>query len=325
MKNINGFINIHKPAGISSSDCVVAVRKILGIKKCGHLGTLDPIASGCLPMAVGGATRLIEYFAHSKNGYTCTMEFGRTSVSFDTETEPTILPNPRKIHEQELTNLLETLVGDFSLTVPAYSAKKIDGQRAYKLAREGKIEDAGEAVMHLYGVSLERFEYPEAVINILGGKGVYARSVANHIGKELGSGAVMSDLVRTRKGKFTLENAVTLDELKVYASSNSREFLLNPADLLDNPRLTIRDEHIVGISRGISPNLSWFSSPHELQSEVITEISRRQKGSVDESVQPANVVFLVSESGDLLASATMATAPNAHTPVKIRKVFAPQS
>ncbi len=323
MKNINGFININKPAGISSSDCVVAVRKILGIKKCGHLGTLDPIASGCLPMAVGRATRLIEYFAHSKNGYICTMEFGRTSVSFDTETEPTILPNPRKVQEQELTDLLATLVGDFNLTVPAYSAKKIDGQRAYKLAREGKIEDAGEAVMHLYDVHLERFSYPEAVINILGGKGVYARSVANHIGKQLGSGAVMSDLVRTRKGKFTLDNAITLDELKVHADSNSTEFLLNPADLLDNPRLTIRDEHIVAISRGISPNLSWFSNPSELQSEAITEIIRR--GSIDTEEQPSSVVFLVSESGDLLASATISLTPNSQTPVKIRKVFVPQS
>lgn len=325
MKNLNlslnGFINIHKPAGITSSDCVVAVRKILGIKKCGHLGTLDPIASGCLPMAVGRSTRLIEYFSHSKNGYVCTMEFGRTSVSFDTETEPTILTNPPVVDEDTLKHLLVGLKGDYDLTVPAYSAKKIDGQRAYKLAREGKIEDAGTAIMHLYNVDLQRLNYPEAVIHILGGKGVYARSVAHHIGKELGTGAVMSDLVRTRKGQFTLDNAVTLDQLKEYAKEGAggvSKFLLNPSELLDNPRLTIKGEYVVSISRGISPQLSWFANPSELQQANVGVATGNGNG--DDHPQ---TMFLVSDTGELLAAVTATN--NAQTPVKIRKVFVPQS
>lgn len=251
---MNGVINFYKEAGITSFQAVDKIKKIFNVSKCGHLGTLDPMAEGVLPICVGYATRFADYLSSVDKEYISEFKIGLTSDSYDITGN--ILSENNKIIPtfEDIENQVLKIKGTISLTVPAYSAKKINGVRAYKLARKGILEDAGKKEMDIYSCNLLNYEYPLGIINVKCGKGTYIRSIINEIGLNLSTGAVMTGLIRVTNGIFTNKNSFKLQDIEKLKDENNLEKAVVPiTNLLDWEKAVVKDEAIINISRGISP------------------------------------------------------------------------
>ena len=211
----DGFLNVLKPPGMSSHDIVGAVRKILGIKKVGHAGTLDPGAAGVLPVAVGKATRLVEYLSSVDKSYRAELAFGIATDSGDVggkviaRAEAFIQPS-----EEELQAALRQLTGEITQVPPVYSAIKIKGQRACDLMRQNIAVEIPERQVHIYRFALLARRENSLLLDVDCSKGTYIRTLCTDLGNILGIPAAMSFLVRTRVGDFRLEESYTLEELK---------------------------------------------------------------------------------------------------------------
>ncbi len=256
---MNGVINVYKATGVTSFAVVAMVRKLTGIKKVGHLGTLDPMAEGVLPVCVGPATRFADYLSSVDKEYVAEMQLGISTDSYDTT--GTILSENSDITptREELEQVLATFQGDMELVVPAFSAKKIDGVRAYKLAREGKLEDAGTSVMHIESVQLLHYEYPHAIIKVACGKGTYIRSIIEETGKKLGTGAAMSGLIRSKNGVFTSQTAYKEEQLKTMKEEGTLESAVVSVDkLLNFPKAIVKQEVVKSVLNGKSPERSGY-------------------------------------------------------------------
>lgn len=202
-----GFLNINKPAGFSSRDVVNRVQRLVRPAKVGHAGTLDPLATGVLLVCVGPATRLVPVIHELHKLYVTTFVLGCSSQTDDVEGEVIETPNaPRPTREQVLAALPE-FVGRIKQRPPAYSAVRIDGRRAYKLARAGHDVEPPLRPVDVHRLDLLRFEPPELVLEIECGSGMYIRSIGRDLGERLGCGAVMSALERTAIGPFHLRDA----------------------------------------------------------------------------------------------------------------------
>lgn len=213
---MDGFINILKPPAMSSHDVVNRVRKILQIKKVGHAGTLDPAAAGVLPVALGRATRLLEYLALTKKSYRAEILLGKSTISGDLSGEITEEKNIEFPAEDEILKVLDKFKGKIMQKPPIVSAIQIDGKRAYNLARKNKIEELPEREIEIYSLNLIKIyeERNSFLIDAEVSKGTYIRSLAVDIGRELKSPAVLKFLLRTEVGNFKIENSVTLEELE---------------------------------------------------------------------------------------------------------------
>lgn len=226
-----GFLNINKPKGMTSHDVVSRLRRVSKIRQIGHTGTLDPLAQGVLPVAVGKATRLIEFLLENK-GYIATLEFGKISDTYDIEGNVEEYSNA-KVSEEQIVCALEKFVGKIEQIPPAYSAVHYNGKRLYELAREGKIpEDIPKRTVFISKLNLLDFN-PEtnvARIEIDCSKGTYVRSIVNDLGQILGCGAIMTDLVRTKSGLFEIDKAVPLDMF--VDISDVEKYLINPIEVL---------------------------------------------------------------------------------------------
>ncbi|HRY59887.1 MAG TPA: tRNA pseudouridine(55) synthase TruB [Patescibacteria group bacterium] len=209
-----GFIVINKPKGITSFGVVAKLRKVTGIKKVGHCGTLDPLATGVLICAVGrSATKKISTLINSDKQYIADIELGKTSNTYDMEGDIK-KKNIKKIPTRfELKNILKFFTGEIFQTPPIFSAKKIEGRRAYELARKGVDVKMKKNKVNIYKINLISYKFPHIKLKINCGSGTYIRSLTHDIGKKLKTGAVLMDLKRTMVGNFTLENAFNLDEL----------------------------------------------------------------------------------------------------------------
>jgi len=210
---MNGIVNFYKEPGMSSFQAVKKLRWIFGIKKAGHLGTLDPLAEGVLPICLGYATRFADYVGAVDKRYLAEYEFGYRTDSFDNTGN--VLEENREIKPEKtaVDDVIQGIVGDTELTIPSFSAVKIDGKRAYKLAREGKIQDAGKRIMKIYSIDSISYEYPKGIMDVKCGKGTYIRSIIDEMGARLGCFAVMTGLVRTENGTFTRDKSYSVDEL----------------------------------------------------------------------------------------------------------------
>lgn len=209
----DGFINVLKPPGMTSHDVVGYVRRLLKLKKAGHAGTLDPGAAGVLPVAVGRATRLIEYLGGDKE-YRAELTFGYATDSGDDLGKVIAVKRDFTLPDIEtLNNVLQSFVGEQMQVPPVYSAIKISGFKAYELARQSKnVEIPARKVIISRLELLEKRDY-SLLLDTECSKGTYIRSLCRDIGEKLGIPAVMSFLVRTRVGDFTLKEAHTLEEL----------------------------------------------------------------------------------------------------------------
>ena len=226
-----GFLNINKPDGMTSHDVVSALRRITKIKQIGHTGTLDPMAQGVLPIAIGKATRLIEYLSEDK-GYIAELELGKISDTYDKEGNVEFFSG-KKVTNDEFLEAINAFKGNIIQTPPAYSALHYNGKRLYELARQGIVpDDIPKRTVVISVLEVLSFDYEKqfAKINVECSKGTYIRSLINDIGQKLGTGAIMTELTRTKSGMFTIENSVSLDAISDI--KEAEEYLINPLDVL---------------------------------------------------------------------------------------------
>lgn len=241
-----GVINIYKPKGMTSHDVVGVLRKKLNIKQVGHTGTLDPFAEGVLPICVGKATRLIEYFEDDKE-YLATVQFGSQTTTYDLEGDIT-QTSSTKITQTDLEKALEAFRGEILQTPPIYSAIKVNGKKLYEYAREGKEVKIEPRKVTIYKIELKSFDEikQQAEITIKCSKGTYIRSIANDLGENLGCYGHLIKLVRTQAGKFVVENSVQLDDLDI------KNKIQSPLEALSLPQINVNDIMHERISHGMS-------------------------------------------------------------------------
>lgn len=239
-----GFLNIYKPVGMTSHDVVAKLRRITGIKQIGHTGTLDPFAEGVLPVCIGKATRLIEYLDDDKE-YLATIKFGAATTTYDREGEITF-SSDKKISAHDVENTLKSFEGEILQLPPIYSAIKVKGKKLYEYAREGKEVDIQPRRVTVESIELKSFdaEKQQAEVLIQCSKGTYIRSIANDLGKTLGCGGHLIKLVRTRAGRFRVENSVPLEDI------DSLENLINPVEILNYPKIIVNSNDIEYIRNG---------------------------------------------------------------------------
>ena len=238
------FLNINKPKGISSFDCIRILRKKLGIKAIGHSGTLDPLASGVMQIAVGSATKLLDYLDSDKT-YIADIEFGYISSTMDDEGEKTFISKPN-FSKTKLKEVLDTFLGKTMQTPPKYSAIKENGKKYCDVLRKNPNANVfpKQREIYIYSIDLIDFNFNSAKISVHCKKGTYIRSLVNDIGEKLGCGAYIKELKRIKAGNFDIENSQELE---------SSEFIpINPLDVLNLVKYEINNEEYKRIMNGLS-------------------------------------------------------------------------
>ena len=260
---MNGLLVIDKPAGMTSHDVVGILRRITGERSIGHLGTLDPMATGVLPLLLGKFTRLAQYFSSAEKSYTGTIRFGFATNTYDAEGEPAGPDSHPVLMLNQVRAAASRFHGEMEQMPPPFSAKKIAGTPAYKLAREGKPVELKAVTVRINSFEINAMDRAEASFTMTISAGGYVRSVANKLGQDLGCGAHLSSLCRTHSGVFTLADAHTLDELKPLAGNiEALEALcVPPRSLLPEMPSVTGDAMAIGrLRNGAQANLPDFSN-----------------------------------------------------------------
>lgn len=221
-----GILLVDKPQGITSHDVVYKLRKIFHIKKIGHAGTLDPMATGLLLMLIGKATKVSQFLMSMDKEYRGTIRLGQSTDSQDAEGEVVEERPVPDISEADALKEMKAFVGDQYQTPPMYSAKKVNGQPLYKLARQGKTVPREPRVINIAKIEMSRLELPEVDFLVACSKGTYVRTIAHDYGEKLGCGGHLCELRRTGVGKFRIENASTIEELEAMSPSVLRKQLI---------------------------------------------------------------------------------------------------
>lgn len=209
----HGFVVIEKPAGVTSHDVVSAMRRLTGERRVGHAGTLDPAAVGVLPIAVGQATRTVEYLSESSKGYVAEITFGVTTDSLDGDGTVISTSDASQLTREQVEHALVGFRGDIQQIPPMHSAIKIDGRPLYERARQGESIELDARHVTIHSLELLSWQNPVLEIYIHCSKGTYVRSLARDIGEAVSTGAYMSNLVRVSTGPFTLDDAWNLNDL----------------------------------------------------------------------------------------------------------------
>jgi tRNA pseudouridine55 synthase len=264
---VNGLLVVDKPGGMTSHDVVNRVRKITGERSVGHLGTLDPMATGVLPLMMGKFTRLAQFFSAAEKSYEGAIRFGFATDTYDADGEAEGLDVwedfVSRVTLERVRAAAERFRGEMQQMPPPFSAKKIAGKPAYKLAREGKPVELKPAVVRIEAFAIEGMDGAEASFNLEISAGGYVRAVAHELGRDLGCGAHLSRLRRTRAGVFTLDEAHTLDELEGLAGNQAEleSVCVHPRLLLKEMPAVTADENVLGrLRNGAQANLPEFSN-----------------------------------------------------------------
>jgi tRNA pseudouridine55 synthase len=289
---MNGLLIIDKPADITSHDVVAIVRRATGERTVGHLGTLDPMATGVLPLLLGKYTRLAQFFSDSETYYAGAIRFGFATDTFDAEGEPQSERAQLTLTLDQLRVLAERFHGTIDQVPPVYSAKKIGGVPAHKLARAGKEVPVKPARITIHGFTLESLEGDVASFTMHVSAGGYVRSVAHELGQLADCGAHLASLRRTQAGPFTLAHSLTVEQLKELTPAEIEARLPHPRGMLADLPSVIVDELTAGrIRNGMqvnvqelssAPLIKVFSGPRDLLC-----IARRIAGTL---VQPVVVI-----------------------------------
>jgi len=257
---LNGLIVVDKPSGMTSHDVVSIVRRATGEKSIGHLGTLDPMATGVLPLLLGKYTRLAQFFGKAEKQYTGGIRFGFATDTFDAEGQPSAEPAALTQTLDELRILAQHFHGEMDQMPPVFSAKKINGVPAHKLARAGKEVAVKPARISIHSFDLLSLAGDTATFAIHVSAGGYVRSVAHELGELAGCGAHLSALRRTQAGPFTLEQSITLDDLKALTPAEIESRLPHPRAILpDMPCVTVDEKTAGRIRNGMQVNVPEFS------------------------------------------------------------------
>lgn len=264
---MNGVIVIDKPSGLTSHDVVNRVRRILGQRSVGHLGTLDPSATGVLPIVVGNLTRLAQFYVHSEKTYKGVIRFGFATDTYDSDGEPTTPPQDLHLNCDEVRNLAAEFQGTIEQMPPPFSAKKIAGVPAYKLARKKQ-----EVALKPVQVEIKEFEIlattaDQATFRARVASGTYIRSIAHEMGQRMGYGAHLASLRRTAAAEFTIDDAHSLADLEAATQQGTADSLfVHPRKLVPQlPCVTATEEAAALIRSGRAVNLPEMSKAPQVK------------------------------------------------------------
>ncbi|MBM3760384.1 MAG: tRNA pseudouridine(55) synthase TruB [Acidobacteria bacterium] len=290
-----GVVVLDKAAGWTSHDAVNKMRRIAGTKKVGHLGTLDPLATGVLPLVIGRATRLAQFYVKDRKAYRTTVKFGYATDTYDREGEAV---GPEVAIELELgtvEGLLGEFRGKFKQMPPAISAKKIQGVPAYKLARQNKPVELSEVEVEIFKLEIERLEGNELDLYLECSAGTYVRSLAHDLGQRLGCGAHVDQLRRTLSGEFSIEDAFTLEQLEGFSREGKfAEAMLRGTRLL--PEIPVETVDLLTESQ-IRQGRDFRTSPFRVS-------------------QAARLVKAMNQQGELIAIGEQ-RLPNVYHPILV--------
>lgn len=246
---LEGVLNIDKPLGLTSHDVVARVRRHGHVRRVGHAGTLDPLATGVLVVCIGRPTRLIEYLVGQPKTYETTVRLGQVTNTYDAEGEITaVSPLPADLSPSQLEPILDQFRGPIQQIPPMYSAIKKDGQPLYKMARRGETIEIPPRPITIYELTLQAWEPPDLRLKIVCSAGTYIRSLGHDIGQVLGCGGHLVQLCRTAVGSFTSDTAVSLDALN---AENIANYLLPPDTAVAHlPQLILDDKQIQDLYSG---------------------------------------------------------------------------
>jgi tRNA pseudouridine55 synthase len=257
---MNGLLVLDKPSGVTSHDVVAIVRRATGEKSIGHLGTLDPMATGVLPLLLGKYTRLAQFFGQADKHYTGQIRFGFATDSFDADGVAVTDARPLTQSFEVLRALARRFHGEMDQLPPIFSAKKINGVAAHKLARAGAEVAVKPARITIHSFELTSLEGDTAAFTMSVSAGGSVRSVAHELGQLAGCGAHLSSLRRTQAGAFTLEQAITMEQLKSASVAELEALLPHPRTLLpEMPSVTVDDQLAGRLRNGMQVNLPDFS------------------------------------------------------------------
>ena len=227
----NGLINIYKEKGFTSFDVVAVLRGIFGQRKIGHTGTLDPNAEGVLVVCLGNATKLCVMLTDKKKAYVATCMLGKRTDTLDITGE-VLEEKPFKATEEEVRKAILSFVGGYDQIPPMYSAKKVNGKKLYDMARSGAVIERKPVHVDIFNIEILDMDLPNVTIQVSCGKGTYIRSLCEDIGAKCGELSVMTSLKRIAVNEFTVDNAYTLDDLKILKSENKLEKAVIPTDVV---------------------------------------------------------------------------------------------
>ena len=240
---INGIVNIYKEKGYTSLDVVAVLRKVVGQKKIGHTGTLDPDATGVLPVCLGRATKVCELLTDHDKTYEALLLLGKTTDTQDISGEVLEERDPGDLTEEEVRSCIESFIGEYDQIPPMYSALKVNGKKLYELAREGKTVERKSRKVQIHGIRILEMNLPHVRMEVDCSKGTYIRTLCHDIGEKLQVGGCMEELERTKVGRFLKEDAVTLDEVRQKMEQGEGAELFTPLDQIfaELPAVTVTD------------------------------------------------------------------------------------
>lgn len=303
---MDGVLVIDKPQGLTSHDVVAAARRILKQRRIGHTGTLDPLATGVLPLACGRATRLVRFLSASEKDYEATVVFGVTTDTYDvTGTETT--HSGAQPSRAAVDTAVASLTGEYEQMPPAYSAKKVGGRRAYELARDDEPVQLKPVPVRVTRAAVRSFSGDRAGIALSVSAGFYVRAFAHELGARLGTGACLEELRRTRAGEFTLSGAATLDAL-AEDPDNAAGWLVPIDSLLQGmPAVRLTDEGRLRVTHGREITLVHIASAQ----------ARRQEAANGTWEEPAPWSRLLDEHGHLVALGQPGATPGTLHPAVV--------
>ncbi|HIO41258.1 MAG TPA: tRNA pseudouridine(55) synthase TruB [Aquifex sp.] len=251
MEELFGLLAVAKPKGITSTGVLNEIKRHFGVRRIGHTGTLDPFAEGLLLLLLGRATRLAEYYQRLPKTYRAVGLLGVETDTYDITGEVISRREAAAFPPlEEIERVVKSFEGEIEQTPPPFSAKKVGGKRAYKLARKGKRVELKPVKVKVYKIDLLEYNPPRFTIGATVSGGTYIRSLVKDIGDKLGLGATTEKLLRTSIGKLTLENALPLEELLKVSPERLSDFLLPPDAGLDFPTLEVSDRELTRLRNG---------------------------------------------------------------------------
>jgi len=251
---MDGILNINKPRGKTSFDIVSIIRRLTGERRVGHTGTLDPEATGVLPVCIGKATRVVEFLMSTTKTYRAEIELGMVTDTYDATGKVIQRGDISGIDRQQLEAALSTFRGEILQIPPMYSAVKHNGRPLYELARAGRTVERTGRPIEIHSLELINWQSPVVTIEVVCGKGTYIRSLAHDLGQALGCGAMLRNLIRLRCGLFSIEDSVSLTELEdAFHRGQWQKYLYSIGDVLSHWKaVTVNDETAQAIRHGQS-------------------------------------------------------------------------
>lgn len=249
---IHGVININKEKGYTSHDVVAKLRGIVGQKKIGHTGTLDPDATGVLPVCLGKATKLCDMLTDKNKTYETVMLLGISTDTQDISGEVLSEGDTSALSEELVKGAIMSFVGDYMQVPPMYSALKVNGKKLYELAREGIVVERKARPVTILDIQIKEINLPRVRMEVSCSKGTYIRTLCNDIGEKLGCGACMEELLRTKVSRFELKDSLTLDEVRALKEEGRLEEILVPIDAMfeQYEAVTLKEEFMSCVYNG---------------------------------------------------------------------------